>query len=64
MLAPNDDLAEYLLDNYGSCRRGPLCQCLRGGWLGRGCSCWKPAGVRNWEELDALMRSRYGIRSR
>lgn len=49
------DLAEYLLDNYGTCELEAGCYwcpgCLKNGWLGRACPHWKPLGVTTWEEL-------------
>ncbi len=61
MLARNE-LAEYLLDNYGECERGEDCYwgknafgrwdgCLRTGWKGRLCKYWKPLGATDYEGL-------------
>lgn len=62
MLARND-LAEYLLDNYGVCDREADCYhgkdksgrfngCLRTGWRGRECKHWHPLGATSLEELS------------
>lgn len=64
MLARND-LADYLLDNYGICERGPDCYwgkdsggryngCLKTGWRGQQCDHWKPLGATNLDELRSL----------
>lgn len=61
MLARND-LADYLLDNYGTCARETDCYwgkdergewngCHRTGWRGRQCKHWKPLGATSLEEL-------------
>lgn len=49
MLA-RDDLAEYIADNYGTCR-AVKCRCLKHGWRGRDCPQWDPVAARNWDEL-------------
>jgi len=57
-----DDLADYLLDHYGTCVRGPDCYwgvdrhskfdgCLKTGWKGRGCPHWRPLGATTYAEL-------------
>jgi hypothetical protein len=66
MLAHND-LAEYLLDNYGTCDRGADCYwgkdaqgnfngCLRVGWIGRSCKHWKPLGATSYAELSQMQK--------
>lgn len=61
MLARNE-IADYLLDNYGSCDRGADCYwgrdaqgrpngCLAMGWRGRSCKHWQPLGVTSLEEM-------------
>jgi len=50
MLVRND-LAEYLLDNYGTCVHKLDCHCLRVGWRGRSCPYWKPLGATDYAEL-------------
>lgn len=63
MLARND-LADYLLDNYGTCDRGSDCYwgkdlagrddgCLKTGWRGRACPHWQTVGATNLDELRA-----------
>lgn len=65
MLARND-LAQYLADNYGTCKRGPDCYwgkdargefngCLKVGWRGCGCPHWVPTTATDWNELKAEM---------
>ena len=53
-----NDLADYLLDNYGTCTLKSACVCRRTVWLGRACGAWQTLGARTWEELaekhDAL----------
>ena len=67
MLARNE-MADYLLDNYGSCDRGADCYwgkdargewngCLKTGWRGRQCAYWKPHGATSLEELFTPERS-------
>lgn len=51
-----NELAEYMLDNYGTCTRGADCSCLRLEWLGRACVHWRPAGVKSFDELALLNR--------
>jgi hypothetical protein len=50
-----NDLADYLLDNYGRCR-ATECACRKPGtmWLGRACAHWQPAGARTLGELRAM----------
>ena len=62
---PDDyTIADYLLDNYGTCVRGSDCfwdsdrlghPCLRVGWLGRQCRYWKPLGITTLDELKMAM---------
>lgn len=58
---PND-LAAYLLDNYGTCKLGAACNrppgCLKLGWIGRACPHWQPLGARTYEELRDLQAKR------
>ena len=65
------DLAEYLLDNYGTCERGADCYwgknavgqfdgCLRTGWRGRECKHWQPLGATTYEELAQLQDANRG----
>lgn len=55
MLARND-LADYLADNYGSCRITP-CRCLKYDWRqGRACRNWVPVEAQTWDELRAIQR--------
>lgn len=67
MVAKND-VADYLLDNYGTCSRGADCYwghdtmgrydgCLKTGWIGRACPHWKPIGATTLEELATIQRS-------
>ncbi len=53
----SEPLADYLLDNYGECRRGnPHCGhhgCRKTGWRGRLCPHWSPLGATTWDELKA-----------
>lgn len=67
MLARND-LADYLLDNYGACARGADCYwgkdaagrdngCLKVGWRGRGCKHWQPLGATTLDELSRCSSS-------
>jgi hypothetical protein len=51
----DNDLADYLLDNYGICALTP-CACLRSGWIGRQCQNWLPNGARTWEDLRQVQR--------
>jgi hypothetical protein len=60
MMLARNDIADYLLDNYGECSRGEDCywgkdgkghSCLRQGWLGRACKHWHPLGVTSLDEL-------------
>lgn len=55
-MSAEEGLADYLLDHYGSCVRGPECWCLKPegpGWLGRACPDWRSFGARNYAELAA-----------
>lgn len=65
MLARND-IADYLLDHYGTCdreadcywgqdKRGNYNGCLRNGWRGRECKHWHPLGVTSLQELHAAI---------
>lgn len=60
------DLADYLLDYYGTCDRDEDCYwgkdqlgrpngCLNVGWKGRGCPHWKPLGATTYEELKQMV---------
>jgi len=62
MMLARNEVAEYLLDNYGSCDRGADCYwgkdrqgrrngCLYTGWLGRACNHWHPLGATTLDEL-------------
>ena len=64
MLARNE-IADYLLDNYGECNRGSDCYwgtdalgrwngCLRTGWRGRQCKHWQSSGATNLDELRTV----------
>lgn len=66
MLPLSDDISPYLLDHYGTCKRGPDCYwgkdaqgkfdgCLRVGWKGRMCAHWTPSGAKTLEELRSLI---------
>lgn len=46
-------LASYLADNYGTCRLGEKCACLRAAyeWNGQGCQNREPASATTWDEL-------------
>lgn len=46
-----DDMSEYLLSNYGECKRGEECTCRKLGWLGKHCPHWQPLGVTTLEQL-------------
>lgn len=52
-----DEIADYLLDNYGICDRGANCYwgngCLKTGWRGRLCPHWQPLGATSLEALSA-----------
>lgn len=72
MLARND-VAEYLLDNYGACDRGADCYwgkdtrgafngCLKTGWRGRACRHWQPSGITSLEEMRERLESYYVTR--
>lgn len=61
----DNELAEYLADNYGVCRRGSDCYhgtdergqpngCLKTGWLGRKCLYWEPLEAVDWIDLSTL----------
>lgn len=54
------DIADYMLDHYGTCDLGRGCYwkpgCLRTEWLGRGCKHWHPLGVTSMEELREYLR--------
>ena len=59
--AHREDMAEYLLDNYGECAlgsarcyHGPGPQCLKLGWRGRACENWKPLGARTLKDFRLL----------
>lgn len=62
MLA-RSDIAEYLLDNYGSCDRDGDCYwgkdsmgrfdgCLRVGWKGQACKHWHPLGALAFDDMQ------------
>jgi hypothetical protein len=46
----HEDMADYLLDNYGACLAEP-CACRKRGWRGRACENWKSCGARTLDEL-------------
>lgn len=53
----------YFLNNYGRCRLGEECECLKGlrfdgQWGGLMCDDWMPLGVRSMEELKLLVLGR------
>jgi hypothetical protein len=63
-----EDMANYLLDNYGACElgsaqcyHGPGPQCLKRGWRGRACENWKPLGARTLEEFLSLLCSEFEL---
>ncbi len=50
--------ADYWLDNYGTCRLGVQCKCIRQqkDWPGRLCEHWVPLGVTSFESYrDRLL---------
>lgn len=59
-----EDLSDYLLDNYGLCKLGNDCICIKPikptsplefrPWLGRLCPNWQPAGATTLEELQEV----------
>ena len=51
---------EYFRNNYGSCRLGDSCKCVRnlGDWLGVICSQWEPTKATNFEELAQEARKK------
>jgi hypothetical protein len=51
---------EYFRNNYGQCRLGNDCHCLRnlGNWLGALCAQWEPTKATSWEELMEEARAR------
>lgn len=51
--------ADYWFDNYGACRQGPKCQCLKYGWKGQSCLDWQPIGVKSLEELFEYVKKNY-----
>lgn len=44
---------EYFANNYGVCRLGDDCHCVRnlGAWLGTVCAQWEPTKAKSFEEL-------------
>ena len=47
-----NDVANYILDNYGTCKRGAnLCFCMKHGWKGQACESWIPLGVKTLDQL-------------
>lgn len=69
MLA-RSELADHLLDTYGTCDRdrpgrndcywgtdaaGSRNGCLFAGWLGRACKHWRPAGFTNHDDMHAAL---------
>lgn len=63
---PRRDIADYYLDNYGTCDREADCfwgkdaqgnfnGCLRNEWRGRACMHWHPLGVTSLQELHAAL---------
>lgn len=55
---PPSEVEGYLADQYGSCRKGDKCECLRPGnpWIGTGCLDWEPLGVKTFQELYDVAR--------
>lgn len=52
------DLADYLLDHYGTCAL-PACTCNKNRcWIGRLCRHWTPSGARTWDDLHELATHR------
>lgn len=44
---------EYFINNYGRCRLGDACHCVRelATWRGSICAQWEPTKARSFEEL-------------
>ena len=61
----DNDLADYILDNFGACARGSDCSkgvdsqghpngCRGAGWRGRNCPHWRPIDEASWRELKSI----------
>jgi len=50
----SSDLREYIAENYGTCKLGNLCICLKPNrdWLGTICPHWQPIEADSWEALQ------------
>lgn len=67
MIPPESSpIADYLLDSYGTCDRGPDCYwgkdpagnfngCLKTGWRGTACPHWQPLETSSYQELAQKM---------
>lgn len=40
-------------ENYGTCKLGAECYCLKGQWRGRDCRNWEPTTAKTYPELQA-----------
>ena len=49
----------YLKNNYGSCKIGDECVCIRQGWQGMLCPNWQPTKAKTINELLEIARRQY-----
>ena len=49
---------EYFINNYGRCRLGDDCHCVRelATWRGSICAQWEPTQARSFEELIEIAK--------
>ncbi len=49
---------EYFRNNYGQCRLGDACHCVRNlaSWMGTMCAQWMPTTATSFDELIAIAR--------
>lgn len=49
---------DYFRNNYGKCRLGDNCHCVRnlGSWMGALCAQWEPTQARSFEELMEIAK--------